>query len=270
MIVGVDDQRVGRALRALRRRRDMRQSDVAAVAGVSRSLVSLAERGHIASISIRTVRAMFATVDAGFDGQVHWRGGGIDRLLDQAHAEIVVAAVSALSRFDWRCFVEVTYSEWGERGSIDVLAVHERTRTVLVVEVKSELQSLEGTVRKLDEKARLAKGLVAERVSWRPETVSRVLVLPATEAARRRVTTGAAASILGVAFPGRGAALRRWLREPQEPVAGILFVSIANPSGVNRGRGGPDRVRRPHPVASERDVDAVRIETVLGRRQRAG
>jgi transcriptional regulator with XRE-family HTH domain len=257
MIVPVDDHRVGRALRVLRRRRGLRQSDVAAVAGVSRSLVSLAERGHIASISVRVVRALFAAVDAGFEGHVLWRGGGIDRLLDQAHAAIVAATVSALSRSAWHCFVEVTYSVWGERGSIDILATSEETRTLLVVEVKSELLALDETVRKLDEKARLARVLVRERISWQPEAIGRLLVLPATDAARRRVSVGAARPILDAALPTRGRAMRQWLHAPRGPVAGILFLSFAKQGVVTRGQGGSDRVRRGRRSESERGTGSA-------------
>jgi transcriptional regulator with XRE-family HTH domain len=249
----VDDQRIGRALRVLRRRRGMRQADVAAIAKVSRSLVSLVERGHLGSVTVKTIRSLFAAVDAGFEGQVLWRGGAIDRLLDEAHADVVAATVTVLRRSGWRCFVETTYSVWGERGSIDILAVHEGASAALVVEVKSELQALDATVRKIDEKSRLAsRGLVHERVGWQPKFVGRLLVLPATDAARRRVSSGAPGPVLAVAFPARGALVRTWIREPSGAMAGILFLSIANPGSITRGRGGPERVRQPKSGRSTR------------------
>jgi hypothetical protein len=40
----------------------------------------------------------------------------------------------------------VTFSIYGERGSIDLLAWHSETRTLLVVELKSELTSIEETL----------------------------------------------------------------------------------------------------------------------------
>jgi hypothetical protein len=249
----------------------MRQSDVAAIAKVSRSLVSLVERGHIGSVTVSTVRSLFAAVDAGFEGQVHWRGGGIDRLLDQAHADIVAATVALLRRSGWDCFVEATYSMWGERGSIDILAVQHGARAALIVEVKSELQALESTVRKIDEKARLAAaGLVADRVGWKPELLGRVLVLPSTEAARRRVVQGAPGAVLGVAFPARGPAVRAWLRRPEGAMAGVLFVSIANPGSVIRSSGGPERVRRPISRLPERDGVASGKPTGPSRGRNAG
>jgi hypothetical protein len=41
------------------------------------------------------------------------------------------------------CRLEASYSIYGERGSIDILAGHATTRSMLVVEVKSELMSIE-------------------------------------------------------------------------------------------------------------------------------
>src|SRR2546422_10670550 len=134
----MDDARIGRALRALRLRRGLRQIDVAVRAAVSQGTVSLIERGHIATLSIATARNVFAAVDAGFEGAVIWRGGGLDHLLDELHARLVGAAVNRLRAAGWEMSVEATYSVYGERGSIDVLAGHKSTRTILVEEVKSE------------------------------------------------------------------------------------------------------------------------------------
>lgn len=69
----VNDQRVGRALRVLRVRRGLRQTDVAIAAGVSQSVVSDIERGRISGMSLGTIRRAFAAVDAGFEGDVLWR-----------------------------------------------------------------------------------------------------------------------------------------------------------------------------------------------------
>ena len=43
----------------------------------------------------------------------------------------------------WVTAAEVSFSEHGERGSIDVLAGHPDTRSLLVIEVKASLGSLE-------------------------------------------------------------------------------------------------------------------------------
>ena len=91
MIVRMDDVRLGRALRALRLRRGLRQADVAVADGVAQSTISLIERGHWSTLSMRTVRRVFAVVDARFEGQLTLRGGALERLLDERHAELVGA-----------------------------------------------------------------------------------------------------------------------------------------------------------------------------------
>jgi hypothetical protein len=190
-----------------------------------------------------TVRRLFAAVDAGFEGLVLWRGGAIDRLLDERHAHLVGSSVGRLSALGWRVVVEATYSIYGERGSIDVLAGHDATRSVLVEEVKSELTSVEAVGRKMDEKLRLARRtLCRERFGWAPLASARVLVLPDTDSARRSVARYGA--VLDAAFPARGRDVTRWLRRPEGELSGILFVSNISGRDGSVTRGGPQRVRR--------------------------
>jgi hypothetical protein len=117
---------------------------------------------------------------------------------------------------------EVTYSVFGERGSIDLVAWHPATATLLVIEVKSELTAVEATLRKHDEKVRLAAGVVREQFGWRPGAVMRLLVLPDDRTSRRRVER--AASVMERRYPLRGWDVRRWLRAPSGAGDGILFL----------------------------------------------
>jgi transcriptional regulator with XRE-family HTH domain len=239
----VDDVRIGRILRALRRRRGWTQKVLAQRARISQQAISLVERGHGAQLSGATTRRIFAALDARWEPTVSWRGGDIDRLLDEEHARIVGSISQRLAAAGWDVAVEVTYAEFGERGSIDVLGARRERLSMVVVEVKSELTAIESTLRKLDEKVRLVRGsLGCQRFGFRPSAVSRLLVLPSTKTARRRVDRSA--DVLGIAFPARGASVRGWLREPAGDLAGILFVSDTNGSGVTHRPGGPKRVRR--------------------------
>src|SRR6266508_5890249 len=191
MIARVDDAKVGRALRQLRRRRGLRQVDAAALARLAQQTISLIECGHAAAFTIDTVRRAFGALGASYEGLVIWRGGALDRLLDERHAALV--GVTAARLLGWDVVVEASYSIYGERGSIDILAGHARTRVVLVVEVKSELMSMEELGRKLDEKTRLARRqLCRERFGWAPIGVGRLLVLPDLDSARRAVARNAA------------------------------------------------------------------------------
>jgi len=167
----VDDVRVGRFVRIARLRLGWRQFDLAARAGVSQQEISLIERGHLEGVPLRTLRRVLRALDASGDLDVRWRGGAIDRLIDDRHATLVGAAVEALRADGWETRVEVTYSSYGERGSIDVLGWRAAEAALVVEEVKSDLTSAEQTQRKHDEKVRLAPGVVREREGWRPQLV---------------------------------------------------------------------------------------------------
>lgn len=240
----MDDARIGRSLRVLRQRRGLRQSEVAAAARVSQSTISDVERGQLSSLPIATLRQIFAAVDAGFEGTVHWRGAGLDRLLDARHAALVAASVQRLRELGWDARVETSYSIYGERGSIDVMGGLARIGAVIVEEVKSEIASLEATIRKLDEKVRLVrKEIATDAFGWEPTLVGRLLVLPDSSMARRRVAM--LDPVLGVAFPDRGADVRRWLREPSGPLSGILFQPDIATGDAKSDRRGVHRVRGP-------------------------
>jgi transcriptional regulator with XRE-family HTH domain len=237
----MDDRRVGATVRSLRRRRHWRQRDLAETADVSQSLVSLIERGHVDALSLRSLRRILAAVDARADLDVRWRGGGLDRLLDERHARLVGAMVRELASSGWSTGVEVTYARYGERGSIDILALHRDLNALLVVEVKSEITSLEETLRRLDEKVRLGPSIAAERYRWQASCTSRLLVLPETTTSRDRIARHGA--VLDAVFPVRGIALRTWLAEPRGLCSGIRLLRLSNPGGHTRSPGGAQRVR---------------------------
>lgn len=240
----MDDIRVGRLLRALRRRRGWTQTELANFVGVSQQVISLIERGHGASVSGRTMRRIFAALDARWEPTVSWRGGALDRLLDEDHSRLVAATVARLRASGWSVDVEVTYSSYGERGSIDVLAARATTGAVVSVEVKSELASVEATLRKMDEKSRLVRRVLCQdRYGFEPSAVGSLLVLPATDTSRRRLR--ASGVVLDVGLPGRGHAVRRWLIEPQGSLHGVWLLADTNRGGGTSTRGGASRVRRP-------------------------
>jgi transcriptional regulator with XRE-family HTH domain len=220
----MDDVRAGRLLRALRKRKHLRQADLAELARLSQSAISLIERGHLSTLSLRTVRAVFAAVDARFDGVVSWRGGALDRLLDERHARLVGQFASSLARAGWEVQVEVTFAHYAERGSIDIVGLRPAEGVTLVVEVKTELTAIDDTIRRLDVKDRLGPQIVFERFGWRPTTVGRVLVVLEGSTSRRRVAVHDGA--LRAAFPDRGQPLRAWLVRPKGRISGLRFVSI--------------------------------------------
>ena len=229
----MDDIRIGRILRVLRRRRRWTQSQLALRAGLSQQAISLIERGHGSTLAARTLRDVFAALDARWEPVVSWRGGALDRLLDEDHSRLVAEAAKALGRWGWEVAIEVTYASFGERGSIDVLAARASVGTVVSVEVKSELASVEATLRKIDEKDRPVRRFICrDRFGSRPTAVGRLLVLPATDTARRRVR--ASAPVLDVVLPARGRLVREWLTRPGSDLSGIWLLAPTNGGGTTR------------------------------------
>ena len=252
----MNDLVLGRLLRALRRRRGWRQVDLAARAGTSQSHISAIERGGAGSSSLWTLRRVFEVLEARAEVSVSWRGADLDRLLDEDHRKLVAQVARRLDAYGWQIELEATYSEYGERGSIDVLALLPAQRACLVIEVKSAVASTEEIGRKLDEKARLSPRIVERRSGWRPETVGRVVVLPETMRLRRLI---AREETLRRMFPASMTVLRGWLRHPVGPIAALWFLSDSS----RRGLGGPPRVRvqrrtpEPRSPRAERRVQAV-------------
>jgi transcriptional regulator with XRE-family HTH domain len=240
----VDDRRVGRVLRVLRRRKGWRQVDLAEAARASQWAISEIERGRWSRMPVETLRRVFGALDADFDCAVRFRGAEIDRLLDERHAATAGAVATMLRRRGWTVAAEVSFNHYGDRGAVDLLAVHPAGRIALVVEVKSEITSAEETLRRLDVKYRLGSGLARERFGERPARVVRLLAVSESTANRDRVARLDA--LFGPAFRLRGVALRHWLAAPAPTTAGgLLFVRNVRPIGAGNGMGGARRVRRP-------------------------
>ena len=225
-------------VRALRRRRGWRQVDLARAAGCSQATVSRVELGHPPAVAV--LRQILAALDATLVIDVRWRAGALDRLLDEDHSAVVGALVELLGRMGWDVRVEVTYSVYGERGSYDILAWHP-TLTLLVIEVKTDLASAEATLRKLDEKTRLAPRVARESFGWDARSTARLVVMPDLSTLRRRIERRAA--VFDRALPDRAHAIRRWLKAPTGAIAGLWLLSISQPVAGIQKRGGRERVR---------------------------
>lgn len=240
--------RIGRTVRALRRRLGWRQLDLARRARVSQQLVSLVETGRSRAVSLSKLERILEPLEADLEVVVRWRGGELDRIVDAAHAAMTAAVAALVGALGWDVRLEVTYAIGAERGSIDLLAFHAPTRSLLVVEVKVDLTSAEATLRRHDEKVRLARRVALERYGWTSASVSRLLVLPDASTPRRRVAAHGA--IFDRAYPIRGPDARRWLTFPGGAVAGLLFLSVTNPPGGRRVLESRRRVRRPREHAA--------------------
>lgn len=195
--------------------------------------------GIIAGITVGTLASAFEAVGARVEIRPFWHGAAMDRLLDEGHARLCGHVIKLLRDWGWDTQVEVSFAHYGERGVIDILAWHAPSRTLLVVEIKTELGSLEGLLRPLDVKMRLAGGMAAERFGWRAAQVCSLVVLPEDARARRQVARHAA--VLDVALPRRSREVRTWLRAPVGTMRGLWFLSSSREAGVTRN---PSSIRR--------------------------
>jgi hypothetical protein len=210
-------------------------------------VIARIESGHASSVTVDTHERVARPLGARVVCRLTRHGEGLDRLLDGEHAAIVEQVVRTLGDLGWLVATEVSFNIWGERESIDVLAVHPTTRVLLVVEVKSVVPDVQATFVTLDRKRRLAPEIARER-GWNGAAVATLLVVRADRTARRRVEQHAAT--FGSAFPDRIARIRAWLRKPeaQRPLRGLWFLSSES-QAIARQR---VRVVRHH---VEREID---------------
>lgn len=152
-----------------------------------------------------------------------WNGAAADRLLDERHARLVERGVIAFRRRRWDPAVEVSFAEFGERGSIDILAARPEFRAIAVTEVKADVGSSEEMHRVLDVKERLAPKIAEQRFGLRLATVGRILILPGSSSMRRFVERHAAT--MDAIYPARTNEVKAWLRAPTHPIRGIWFMS---------------------------------------------
>src|SRR5687767_2166689 len=155
-MTAMDAVRLGLSIRALRRRLGWTQLRLGERVAMSASEISRIERGDAYRVPIRTLERILEASGARLYVRVLWRGEELDRLLDHDHALIVERMLALLARNGWTAIPEATFQVRGERGSIDILAWPEETRTLLVIEVKSVVPDVQATVGGLDRKTRIA------------------------------------------------------------------------------------------------------------------
>ncbi len=195
---------------------------MARIAGVHQGTVSLAERGQIRGLTVRTARAIAATLEIELPFEPRWRGPALDRLRDAGHAAAVEAVTAALAARGWNVLVEFGFSRFGERGSVDVLGWGEASRALVVVEVKTTLVDLQALLAAIDRKRRIVPGELMRERGWRPTVIGIVLVVVDSSTAREVVARHR--SIFDAALPGRTVEVRRWLEAPAGDLRGIWFL----------------------------------------------
>lgn len=241
MLSTMDDARFGRAVRILRQRRGWRQADLGARCGLSRSAISEVERGRVDRYTLRSVRLLLRDLNADAGLDLRWGApGDLDRVLDRDHAALVQAWAELDLRHGWEIWPEASYSIYGERGRIDLLAFHAETGILEVSEMKTGIWNVQETVGRLDAKVRLARQVARVR-GWAVRHVVGALVVADNRTAHRWVADHAP---LFAAYATRGRSARAFVRAPTVAVHGLLaFVRLPDSNHGDLRRAGQRTVR---------------------------
>jgi transcriptional regulator with XRE-family HTH domain len=252
-------QRCGASFRAVRIKRGWRQIDVAARALVHRSVVSAIERGHLESISIGTLLGIARVLEIQVSWSTRWKAGDLDRLLAGRHARLHegVASWFVASLPDWVLAPEVSFSIFGERGIIDILAWHPGMRAVLVIELKTDVVDVNQLIGSMDQRRRLAWQIARDR-GWDPLTVSTWVLVAGGRTNRARLA--AHRTVLRNAFPIDGRVIAGWLRKPDRSIDALSLWERPDPRSGMADMAARHRVRPPRsqpagPIRSEPVAD---------------
>lgn len=262
----VQDISFGSRVRGVRVRLGLRQADVAERARVSSMTVSRIERGHLEALSVRTIRSVASVLDIRADILPRWRGGDLDRLVNASHARLAQACIRRIRETSgWEVRPEVSFSIYGERGVIDLLAWHPERRALLVVELKTAIIDVGELLGTLDRKVRLARE-VAARFDWAADAssistsgptsgpTSVALVVADGRTNRRRIADHV--DVFRSALPDDGRRLAAWLRRPVGSVAGLMFLPDKHPRSLGQPNAARQRVRRPRTVGPTKALSA--------------
>ena len=236
----MNSSRIGRGLRAIRIRTNLTQQVVATRAGVPRAVVARIERGDLARVRVEQLFAVSNALRADLDILLRWNGADLDRLLNAGHSAMHELVVGILTAAGWEVVPERSFSIWGERGVIDLLAWHAATRSLLVVELKTEIVEVQLLIGTVDRYRRLAPQVVRD-LGWEPHTVGVWVAMAESPTNRRRLSEHA--GVLRAAFPSDGRTVAGWLRRPSGPLMALSFLSDVRVANRTAARSSRRRVR---------------------------
>lgn len=183
---------MGRQRGMLRIRKGWRQSDVAEKAKLSASVIGRHEAGVIGSNDALERHA--GVLGMRVEVRIIGRAGELARLGDEEHAAIVETLATWFREEGFLVEVESSFSEWGERGRIGLLAYDPTTGTLVIVEVKTLLLDLQDLFGSMNVKERLAAVPENHRVTLMTWGQPRETALG--EVAAKLIPTGRAISVV--------------------------------------------------------------------------
>lgn len=187
---------------------DISQERLAAAAGVS--------RGHIAAIETGRINPSLDLVERiggalGLD--IHLASRALivvepPRQRDLVHARCSSYAERRFGGDWWETAREARVVDGRWRGWIDILAFDHRTRTLVIVEIKTQIDDMGAIERQVGTYERAAMGVTAS-LGWRPRRICSWLVALASDDVEQAARANR--DLLARAFPRRAADMRRIL-----------------------------------------------------------
>ncbi len=237
----MDDLAIGRLFRELRIRLGWSQAVVAEKAGISRSTYSEIERGRLERAALRKVRQVAAMLEVRLVLDPRWRGAARDRVLGSRHAAMGEIVAKRLVDAGWPVMPEVSFNHFGERGVVDLVAWHAASRTVLLIELKTELADINDLLTTTGRRMRLADRIV-EPLGWKPLRVAQWVVVAQSRTNQRLLARHR--TVLRAAFPADGRSVAGWLARPDGPMSALWFLPDSGATSVGRRRAPRLRVAR--------------------------
>jgi transcriptional regulator with XRE-family HTH domain len=237
----MDDLGIGRLFRELRLRLQWTQQQVADRAGISRAAYSEMEHGRLGKAPLDKVRNVGAVLEVRLRLEPSWRGAAADIVTSSRHARMAEVVTRILIEAGWEVRPEVSFNWYGERGVVDLVAWHAPTRTVLLIELKTELADVNDLLAVTDRRRRLAARIV-EPFGWQPQFVAQWVAIAASRTNERRVRAHRA--LLRAAFPADGRAVAGFLARPGRALAALSFLPDVSGSSARHGSAPRLRVRR--------------------------
>jgi transcriptional regulator with XRE-family HTH domain len=246
-------QQLGARFRAVRIRRGWRQVDVGRKVGLDASVISRIERGHIERVQLGTILSVARALDIQVTLTVRSRGADLDRLISGRHAALheSVARWFDAELPDWILAPEVSFSIYGERGIIDIVAWHPGHRALVVIELKTDIVDVNELIGQMDQRRRLARQIAKEQ-DWDPLTISTWVIVANGRTNRARLA--AHRVLLRNAFPLDGRSIRSWLRKPEGRIAALSLWQRVERGTAAGGYAARHRVRA-HAAESDRGSD---------------
>jgi hypothetical protein len=187
-------------------------------------MISRLESGQLSNVTLRTISQMLDVLG------IHADLTSVLPILvnppiqrDAAHARCSSSVRRRLERLGWTAAQEVEVISGTARGWIDVLAYHPQARSMLVIEIKTEVRDIGAIQRSIAWYEREAAA-AAGRLGWHPVRQASALLLLETVANDIAVIDNR--EVLRQSFPTRAAGLATWLLDPEArpPSRGIAMI----------------------------------------------